>query len=230
MAEALPRFNAARIDSEERLMSTSAVSSISLHQQLQTYFQARNGDVKQLGQALEAGDLGAAQSAFRAISTLGKSGPFGGGHPFVSQQREQDFQAVGKALQAGDLAGAKAAFATLKSTFQNGRVSSGPVAEAGPAASGTPAAAVGPEIVINLSSGSGSSASPEQVTINIGQSSSGGGEQISLSVGSQGSNPQQVMFNLNPNSNEQIVVNLLDGSSSSSSSGSSTGNNLSVSA
>ena len=211
-------------------MSTSAVSSVSLHQQLQTYFQSRNGDVKQLGQALEAGDLGAAQSAFRAISTLGQSRPFGGGHPFVSQQREQDFQAVGKALQAGDLAGAQAAFATLKSTFQNGRVSSGPVAEAGPAASGTPTAAVGPEIVINLSSGSGSTASPEQVTINIGQSSSGGGEQISLSVGSQGSNPQQVTFNLNPNSNEQIVVNLLDGSSSSSSSGSSTGNNLSVSA
>ncbi len=207
-------------------MSTSAVSSVSLQQQLQTYFQTRSADVRQLGKALGSGDLGAAQTAFNAIGALGQSGPFGGGHPFVSQQREQDFQAVGQALQAGDLAGAQAAFATLKSTFQNGRVRSEPVAEAGPAASGTPSAAAGPEIVINLSGGSGSSASPEQVTINIGQSSSAGGEQISLSVGNQGSNAQQVTFNLNPNSNEQIVVNLVDGASSSSSSG----NSLSVSA
>jgi hypothetical protein len=89
----------------------------------------------------------------------------------------------------------------------------------------------GGEIVLNLSNGSGTSANREQITINIGQSSSGGGgEQVSLSVGNPGSNAQQVTFNLNPNSNEQIVVNLLDGTSASGTTTSSSANGLSVSA
>jgi hypothetical protein len=219
---------------EEKLMSTSAVSSTLVNEPLQSYFQTRNSDVQQLGKALSSGNLADAQAAYNSITSLvqGGGGPLVSGNEFRSPQRQQDFTAIGQALQSGDLAGAQQAFAALKATAQQaqgGPKLDPPSATSGPSSSG-------PEIVLNLSN-SGSSTSPEQITINIGQSSSGG-EQVSLSVGSPGSNPQQVTFNLGANSNEQIVVNLLDGSSSSSSSGassggstaSSTGSGLSVSA
>jgi hypothetical protein len=248
-------------------MSTSAVSSSSLNQQLQSYFQARKSDVQQLGEALSSGSLADAQAAYNSINTLGQSGPFSNGHAFVSQQREQDFTAIGQALQAGDLAGAQQAFATLQSTFQHSGPQSPPPAPVVPVSSGaaivlnlsngsnstTPAASIGatstttpvapetasssgPEIILNLSNGSNST-TPEQITINISNPTNGGAEQVSLSVGSQqGSSPsQQITFNLNPNSNEQIVVNLLDSSAGSASSSASTtsatsGSGISISA
>jgi hypothetical protein len=189
-------------------MSTAAVSSSSLNQQLQ-YFQTRQNDLKELGQALGSGDLASAQTAYSDIVALGQNGPFAGGNPFKINQREQDFTAIGQALQSGDLAGAQQAFAALKSDGRNSqRGGSRTIAPPSP----SPASSSGPEIVLNLSSGS-SSASPEQIIINIGDSANGG-DQISLSLGNQGSSGQ-VTFNLSPNSNEQIVVNLLDGSSSS---------------
>jgi hypothetical protein len=208
-------------------MSTSAVSSNSLNQQLLQYFQSREGDLHQLGQALGSGDLGAAQTAYNNIVTLGQSGPFAGGNPFRINQREQDYTAIGQALQSGDLAGAQQAFSALESTVQ--RSTGGETAPiATPSASST-----GPEIILNLSNNSGSS-SPEQITINISNpANSGGEEQVSLSIGNQGSNnAQQITFNLSPNSNEQIVLNLLGESSSTSSSSasSSTSGGLSVSA
>jgi hypothetical protein len=222
-------------------MSTSAVSSTSLNQQLTQYFQTRQTDLQQLGQALRSGDLAGAQAAYNNITTLGQSGPFAGGNPFRVNQREQDFTAVGQALQSGDLAGAQEAFATLRSTFP-GEVGRTDPPTASPAssspASSSPASSSGPEIVLNLSGGSGSS-SPEQITVNISNAAIGG-EQISLSVGSAGANPQQISFNLGPNSNEQIILNLLGESSSSgassgstssgSSSSTSSGGGLSVSA
>ena len=191
-------------------MSTSAVSSTSLNQQLQSYFQTRNSDVQQLGQALSSGNLAKAQIAYNNISALGQGGPFAGGNAFRSSERAQDFSAIGQALQSGNLAGAQQAFASLKATVHSG-------GQVDPPAAPVSGSSSGPEIVLNLSNGS--STSPEQITINIGQSSTGGGEQVSLSVGSQGSTAQQVTFNLNPNSNEQIVLNLLDSSSSSGASG-----------
>lgn len=202
-------------------MSTSAVSSSSLNHQLSSYFQTRNSDVQQLGQAIQSGNLGAAQIAYNNITAVGQGGPFASGHAFRGSQRQQDFSAIGQALQSGDVAGAQSAFASLRATVHQGGVIDPPV---GPAPAVPTSGGGGPEIVVNLSGGS--SASPEQITINIGQSSSGG-EQVSLSVGSQGSNAQQVTFNLNPNSNEQLVVNLLDGSSAS---GSPANGGLSVSA
>ena len=195
-------------------MSTSAVNNASLNQQLNQYFQTRGSDLRQLGQALSSGDLAGAQTAFNHIVALGKNGPFASGNPFRLTPREQDFTAVGQALQSGDLAGAQQAFDSLKSTFENGKnVSPNP---------GTPPTpASGPEIILNLSNNSGST-SPEQITINIADSANGG-EQISLSVGEQGSKPQEITFNLNPTSNEQIVVNLLGaGASTNGSAGSST--------
>lgn len=208
-------------------MSTSAVSGSSLNQELHQYFQTRQSGLQQLGQALQSGNVTQAQTDFNNITSLGQNGPFPNGEPFVNNQREQDFTAVGQALQNGDLAGAQQAFSDLKSSFSltgSGAGSAGTV----PTPVG-PAPVVGPEIVLNLS-GAASSATPEQITINLSNSSSGG-EQLSLSVGSQGSNPQQVTLNLGANSNEQIVLNLLGASSASSaSSTSTTGSGISVSA
>jgi hypothetical protein len=231
-------------------MSTSAVSTSSLYQELQSYFSTRKSDVQQLGQALQSGNLADAQAAYSTITTLGKGGPFASGDPFRLSQREQAFAAVGQALQSGDLAGAQQAFAQLTSgqgpkaanppiatpVSTSGpeiilNLSSGsgaanpppvgtPVSTSGTAANpplGTPITSNGPEIILNLSSGSGAaSASPEQITINISQPSQSGSEQVSLSIGNQqGSNAQEITFNLNPNSQEQIVINLLQGSFSS---------------
>lgn len=220
-------------------MSTAAISSSSIYQQTEQYFQTRQSDLHQLGQALQSGDLAGAQTAYNNIVQLGESGPFASGDPFSRTQREQDFTAIGQALQSGDLAGAQAAFSTLQSTFERGRQNSpsansnsGPeiilnlsnssaASTSAPSAAASSAAAVssGPEIVVNLGNSSGS-ASPEQITIDLNPTS-GGGEQVSLSVGGQGSNAQEITFNLAPNSNEQIVLNLLGESSSTSSSNSS---------
>ena len=211
-------------------MPTAAVSSTSIDQQ--QYLQTRHTDLKQLEQSLKNGDLAGAQAAYQNIVALGQSGPFATRNPFKQSQRAQDFNAVGEALKAGDLAGAQHAFATLRATFQQGGLQTDP-----PAAN--PAAASGPEIILNLSpinTGSGGSASPEQITINISNQANGG-EQISIGIGSQGSNTEQVTLNLPSNSNEQIVLNLLGASSatsgsstSTSSTASSTSGGLSVSA
>lgn len=204
-------------------MSTSAVSSSALNQQLQQYFQTRQSDLQQLGQALQSGNLTEAQSEFNNITALGQNGPFPNGEPFAIQQREQDFTAVGQALQSGNLQGAQQAFQELKSTFTSRASQS---ESGGGAGSG-----VGPEIVLNLS-GAGNSTTPEQITINVSNATNGGGEQLSLSVGNQGSNPQQVTFNLGSNSNEEIVLNLLGASSTATgtSGSSTTGSGISVSA
>jgi len=205
-------------------MSTAAVSASLNH--LQSYFETRNSDVQQLGQALQSGNLEQAQIAYNNITAVGQGGPFANGNAFRVPQRQQDFDAIGQALQSGNLAGAQSAFAALKSTFQQGPVLDPPA----PAAPTSSSGSSGPEIVLNLSNGSGGTAAAEQITINIGQTS-GGDEQVSLSVGDQGSNAQQVTLNLNPNSNEQIVLNLLNGSSASGSTSGGSGNSgLSVSA
>ncbi len=219
-------------------MSTSAVSSSSINQQLQQYFHTRQMDLQQLGKALGSGDLAGAQKEFNNIVALGQTGPFSGGQPFLKTQREQDFTALGQALQTGDLAGVQTAFQTLESTFKGG------VAQDPPSAS--PASGIGPDVIVNLSGNSSSttgaaansatsgpgivvnlsenssSTNPEPITINISNPASGGGEQISLSVGGQGPNAQQIMFNLSPDSNQQIVVNLLGESATSGASASST--------
>jgi hypothetical protein len=251
MARTFIAFLSDQPNSEEIPMSTAAISSSSIYQQTEQYFQTRQSDLQQLGQALQSGDLGGAQTAYNNIVQLGQSGPFASGDQFSRPQREQDFTAIGQALQSGDLAGAQAAFSTLQSTFGRGAgtqsaPSAGSTLNSGPeiilnlssnsiaagSASSAAASSGGPEIILNLGNSSGST-SPEQITINLNPTN-GGGEQVSLSVGSQGSNAQEITFNLPPNSNEQIVLNLLSESSSSpssnSSSSSSANGGLSVSA
>jgi len=215
-------------------MSTSAVSSTPVNQQLQQYFQTRQHDLKQLGQALQSGDLAAAKTAFSNIAALGQSGPFASGNAFRISQRQQDFAAIGQALQSGDLGAARNAFEALKDTFHHTGGSGGPggtLAQPTPTATGNS----GPEIILNLS-GASNSTSPEQITINIANTPNGG-EQVSFSVGHQGSNPQEVTLNLPANTNEQIILNLLGAAPSASSSsanastsGSSVNGGLSVTA
>lgn len=205
-------------------MSTSAVSSTSINQQLQQYFQTRQSDLRQLGNALSSGNLSAAQTQFNNITALGESGPFANGNAFKITGRQQDFTALGQALQSGNLAGAQEAFGALASTFKSGGQQTDP-----PSTTPASSTGAGPEIVVNLSN-TGTSSNPEQVTINIANAANGGGEQVSLSVGNQGSNPEQVTFNLAANSNEQIVLNLLNAAPSTSTAGSSTsGGGFSVS-
>jgi len=213
-------------------MSTSAISSNPIGQQLQQYLHDRGTDLGQLGKALSSGNLSDAQTAFNNIVSLGKSNSsFANGDPFKLTNREQDFNAVGQALQSGDLAGAQQAFGALVDTFKTGQVTnSGGGFRPAPTPS-TPTKGAGPDIVLNLTN-SGTAANPEQITIDLGASGSGGAEQISISVGTQLSrHAQEITLNLNPSNNEQVVLNLLNGSSSSSTGGSSPASGgLSVSA
>jgi len=98
-------------------MSTSAASPLSTQQSLETYFQARHQDLRQLAQALQSGDLANAQQDCVTIQTLGENGPFPGGNAFLNSTRQQDFENIGSALQSGDLASARQAFVQLWSTF-----------------------------------------------------------------------------------------------------------------
>ncbi|MGA9508885.1 MAG: hypothetical protein WBV55_09720 [Candidatus Sulfotelmatobacter sp.] len=211
-------------------MSTSAVSSVSLNQQLQSYFHTRNSDLQQLGQALSSGNLANAQVAYNSITALGQEGPFANGNPFQLSQREQDFTAIGQALQSGDLAGAQQAFSTLQETFR-GNSPKGPTAQpvsssaAGAAATG--AGSAGPEIVLNLSSNSGgtsptagASASTPEIVINLSDSSSASpaapapttspsSPEIVLNLKSSGTSSEEITIGINNSSSgEQVSVSV----------------------
>jgi len=212
-------------------MSTAAVSTSSIYQQLQTYFQARQSDLQQLGQALQSGDLAAAKQEYSAIQSLGQSGPFANGDPFKVSQREQDFAAIGQALQSGDLTGAQQAFAQLKGTFQHQRSTAPPPAAvvnlsgaspASPVASTAPqptaassTASAGSEVVLNLNMTPG-----EQITIGVSNAGNGS-EQVTIgTAGQQNQSPQQITLNLNQNSNQEIILNLFNSTASNSAQGS----------
>ncbi|MGA2004880.1 MAG: hypothetical protein ABSG70_15960 [Terriglobales bacterium] len=99
-------------------MSTAAVSTTSIYQELQAYYQQRSADVQQLGKDLTSGNLANADQDFTTLQTLGQSGPSASGDVFNSSQREQDLNAAGQALQAGNLSAAQQAFAQLESTYR----------------------------------------------------------------------------------------------------------------
>jgi hypothetical protein len=233
-------------------MSTAAVSSNSIYQQIQSYFQSRQSDLQQLGQSLQSGDLAGAQQEFSALQTLGQSGPFANGNDFQNSQRQQDFNAIGQALQSGDLAGAQQAFAQLQSTFHHqqqpsnsasqpavvvnlsGLLSSSsspstsalPSTVSGsatqPSATSSPASAGGSEIVLNL----GAVTPGEQISIGLSNGANGS-EQLTIGISNQqNQNPEQITLNLNPNSNQEIILNLLSNSASNPSTGQSSGVNV----
>jgi hypothetical protein len=215
-------------------MSTAAISSSSIHQDLQSYFQARNSDLKKLGQALQSGDLAAAQQEYQAIKDLGQSGPFANGNAFKVSGREQAFEAIGNALQSGDLGTAQQALGHLMNSFRHGHmppptsapVLGGPttpvVSSAGQPVAGTSTTSTaGPEVILNL----GNVTPGEQITIGVNNTGNGK-ERLSISVAQSGQNPEQITLNLNPNSNQQIILNLFNSTASDQASGS--GVNLSA--
>src|SRR6202167_5042266 len=207
-----PRYLPDQLIFEEILMSTSAVSSGSLNQQIEQYYQTRGSDMHELGKALGTGNLAEAQTEFANVVQLGKNGPSSSGNPFSNPQRESDFTAIGTALQSGDLAGAQQAFASLKSTFAKGQTQpvGTPILTAAPSS-------VGPEIIINLSNSSISSSTSGTSTpvatpiLTAAPTSSAGSEiVINLGNGSAGSNPEEITLNLSSNSSggEQVSLSI----------------------
>lgn len=187
-------------------MSMAAISANALSQSAAEFFQQRRADMQQLGQDLESGNLTAAQQDFTNLQSLAQSGPLAG-NAYLNSTRQQDFAQIGQDLQAGDLADAQTAYAQLQSTFQNGTHAPEPVA-AGSSMSNT----AGPEIVLNL----GNMPAGDQITINIGAESNGT-DQVTVSMSGQGSgsNPEQITLNLNPDSNQEVILNLFNGSTTS---------------
>jgi hypothetical protein len=100
-------------------MSTAAVSGLSIYSELQSFFSNRQTDLKQLGSALQSGNLSDAQQAYDTLAVLGQDGPFASSEPFFKSSRAQAFETIGQDLQSGDLAGAQAAFATLTAKASN---------------------------------------------------------------------------------------------------------------
>jgi hypothetical protein len=198
-------------------MSIAAVSVNLVNQQSPGFFHERGVDLQQLRQDLQAGNLSAAQQDFNAIQTLAQNGPFANGNAFEVSQRQQDFAAVGQALQSGDLAGAQKALSQLWNTFPD-RLNTSATANSNQSSS---SASSGPEITLNL----GHVTAGEQITIDLNNTN--GAEQVTLNVSNQqNQSPEQITINLNQNSNEQVVLNLFNNTSTTSAQGS----GLSVSA
>jgi soluble cytochrome b562 len=79
-------------------------------------FQQMQGTFQQLTQALQSGNLSAAQSAFTALT---KNAPAAGASsPNGTNPMTADFQALGQALQSGNVSNAQAAFSKLQSDAQ----------------------------------------------------------------------------------------------------------------
>jgi hypothetical protein len=207
-------------------MSTAAVSSNSIYQELQSFFSERRSDLQKLGKDLKSGDLTAAQQDYQTLQSLGQSGPFADGGPFAAAQREQDFQNIGTALQSGDLAGAKQALMALHQTFvpvpstassSSASTASPAVTPASTSSTDSTSSASGPEIVLNL----GNVPQGEQITIGLSNGANGT-EQVSISATNpQGQSTGEIMLNLAQNSNEQIVLNLFNSTASAAAQGNS---------
>jgi hypothetical protein len=157
-----------------------------------------------------------------------------GGNAFAVSARQQDFTAIGQALQSGNLSSAQQAYSQLESTFNHHVRVAPPVADGGgstgsttptstsptstsptstsPTSSGAPASS---EIIVNL----GAITPGEQVNINIANGANGS-DQITIGVAGQGSTPEQITLNLNASSNQELVLNLFNSTTSTSSQGS----------
>jgi hypothetical protein len=104
----------------------------------QKYLSERNPEVQQLKDALQSGDLAAAQQDYNNLVALGNK-VLHKDNPFLRSDRALDFNAIGGALQNGDLDGARKAFAALENTYKlppAANPSSSPTATATASASG----------------------------------------------------------------------------------------------
>lgn len=100
-------------------MATQAISNLSIYQELQNFYQDRGADLRQLGHALQAGDMNQAQQVYEAMAALGQSGPFANAEPFAKADRAQAFEALGQTLASGNLADSQDAFAHLQQLLGN---------------------------------------------------------------------------------------------------------------
>jgi hypothetical protein len=82
-----------------------------------TNSQQRQDPLQLLGQALQSGNLTAAQQAYNALTQKAALNP----GQTQNGQLTQDLSAVGQALKSGDLSGATQAYSKLKLDFQNVR-------------------------------------------------------------------------------------------------------------
>jgi hypothetical protein len=78
---------------------------------VQSSLTQRRSEFEQLSQALQSGDLSAAQKAYTSLT---QGSPNSSSSSNQNSPLAQDFQALGKALQSGDLQGAQTAFAQLQ--------------------------------------------------------------------------------------------------------------------
>src|ERR1039457_4575293 len=101
---------------QEILMSVATISSANNSYQTNPYAQARQ-DFQNLGNALQSGNLTAAQQAF---AQLQQPNPNSGQSQSTqnSNPASQAVQNLGSALQSGDLSGAQQAFAQLQQGMQ----------------------------------------------------------------------------------------------------------------
>jgi len=94
-------------------MSDLSVSSAASSTQQSSWAQ-RKTLFDQLGQALQKGDLKAAQTAFAALQKNAPQGPSASDQDHDEEHSNRNpLAAVGQALQSGDLAGAQQAFAQI---------------------------------------------------------------------------------------------------------------------
>jgi hypothetical protein len=82
------------------------------------YISERRPEVQQLKDALNSGNLAAAEQAYNNLVALGKN-VLHKDNPFVRSDRALDFNAIGGALDNGDIAAARQAFSALESTFKH---------------------------------------------------------------------------------------------------------------
>jgi hypothetical protein len=122
-------------------VSTAPTPSTSPKTLLQQYLKERRPEVRQLAEALKAGDLAGAEQAYNNLVALGNK-VLGKDNPFLLANRALDFNAIGGALQNGDLTGARQAFRALADTF---------VQRDPPAGGNT--SVVSPDTVVKLSNG-----------------------------------------------------------------------------
>ena len=212
-------------------MSSAAVSSNSLFQQLQSFYQQRSSDLQQLGQALESGDTTTAQTEYNDLVTLGQSGPFSSGDPFRNSTREQDFANIGQDLQSGDLTDAQSAFAALASTFGSRFANSSSNASSSSSSASSASSTNAPEIVIDINTSAAASSSSTattstssssaatsasnsnpEVVINIGSGSAGAQSgPVTIDLTNNGSGGEQLTISVAGQQNQspqQVTLNL----------------------
>jgi hypothetical protein len=174
----------------------------------------REQDFAAIGQALQSGDLAGAQQAFAALQSSFHSqgqpanAPTSSGPAVVVNLGETNINPAASAAPSSP-----ASNAVSEIVINLGETNINPTASAAPS---SPSSNAGSEIVINLGANNGA---PQQVTIDVNNSGNSGAEQLSISLGTQ-QNPTsegQINLNINANSNEQIILNLLNGPASSSS-------------